>query len=159
MDYAQRVRARLTHIFAKRAELQTKHNFGESASELDHASVQLLLLLTQKVNYLTCKRLEEVKGIYDLHDDVPYEKLRTEAGRQTIDDLLVQLTSDLDGIVLELSPDFDVCFTAMHPTEPSRILKARDILIGMDDTLAQYIRNGGEGEKLTPKCLILKTGR
>ncbi len=159
MDYAQRVRERLTYIFANRAKFQTEYNFGQSASELDYKSVQLLLLLTQKVNYLTCKSLEQVKGIADLHDDVPYEKLRTEAGRQTIDDLLVELTTDLDGIVLELSTDFDVRLAVMHPTKPSRILKARDTLIGMDDTLAQYIRNGGEGEKLTPKCLILKTGR
>lgn len=155
MDYAQHVRERLTFIFAERAKFQTQYHFGESASELKRTSVHLLLLLTQKVNYLTSKSMEEVKGIYDLHDYVPYKKLRTEVGQQTIDDLLVELTSDLEGILLELSPDHDVLLTAVHTTKPSPTLNARNILIGMDDALAQYILKGGDGKKLTPKCQII----
>ncbi|MBX9879615.1 MAG: hypothetical protein K2Y22_14250 [Candidatus Obscuribacterales bacterium] len=153
-DYAQRVRDRLTDIFDKRATFQTQYHFGATAAELDKTSVLLLLLLTQRVNYLTCENIERVRGIYDLHDYVPYEKLRTEAGKQTIEDLLAEHTTQLDGILLQLDARGDVLFTAVHPTQRSRVIKARDVLIGMDDTLAQYIRKGGQAEALTPKCHI-----
>lgn len=154
-EYSQRVRERLTEIINYRAEALTHFRIGTTASELDKTSVLLLLLLSQRVNYLTCRHIEQVKGIYDLHDYVPYEKLRTEAGKQAIKDLLAEHTSELDGILLQLTADGDVLLSVVHPTMPSRVVKARDILISMDDALAQYIRKGGQAERLTPKCLIL----
>lgn len=154
-DYAQRVRDRLTEIITYRAEALTHFRIGATASELDKTSVLLLLLLSQRVNYLTCKNIEHVKGVYDLHDYVPYDKLRTEAGKQTIKDLLEEHTAELDGVVLQLDANGDVLLSAVHPSMPSRVVKARDILIGMDDALAEYIRKGGQAERLTPKCLIL----
>jgi|GEM_PF-4554816 len=155
MIYADRVKQRLTYIFTHRADWQAEYHFGKTVDVHTRTAVMLLLLLAQKVNYLTTKSVEQVKGIYDIHDYVPYEKLRTETGRKTIDDLLAEHTANLDGILLELNPDGDVVFTAVHPVFSTPVMKARDILIGMDDSLAQFIRQGGKGRELTPKCEIV----
>lgn len=154
-DYNERTRQRLRFIFEDRAKQVTEYHFGKSASSQTATSVQLLLLLAQKVNYLTAKRIEEVKGIYDLHEYVPYEKLRTEAGRQTIDELLSSLSAHTEALLLELTPDHNVLFTAIYPNQTSPVLRVRDVLIGMDDSLARFIKSSGKGEQLTPKCLIV----
>lgn len=155
MDYSERVRERLTNVFAETAKQQTAKHFYTPANELTYRSVLLLLLLVQKMHYVTAKRLDQVKGMYVMHAASPYEKLRTEAGRQTIDNLIAEHTADLQGLCFSATPKGKVLFAAIHSDLPSPIIRVGNILDGLEEfEFAQFIRNGGTGASLSDKCHI-----
>lgn len=153
--YKNPIRDRIRYSFHKRAAAITEQHFGQSASPETKIEMQLILLLLQKVNYLNCQRVEIVKGIYDLHDAVLYEKLRTESGRRAIDEMLTELTSDLQGVLLSLTPNFEVLFQAIYANKDGPIFRIRDVIISPDDELYQFIRGSGDGTQLTAKCMIV----
>jgi len=131
----------------------------QDISERTAKAAQLIFLLAQKALFLTDRdRLGGARCLGALHNDAPYQELRSEVGEKTVDEMLTELTVEPTAVLLWRDPNHDVMFQIRYGEE-NDVIKVNDILLGLDEVyLGEYIRNGGKGEALTPKCMILDLG-